>query len=204
MKQDIDPKTIDIMRLASGDPQAFTDLFVSTRKTLVEYAANAFNKNTYLAEEAVQEVFAKLWNRPAVLGNVDVSLTAYMYRAVINKCIEIKRTKNYKNEAYNTFDKTVLELVSTEPTPVERFQEKEKAACMHQIINGLPVQQGKIVHRMYIEGKSQLEVAEELDTHVGYVKSGSSHGRRKVKAAIANDFPEMIPIRVAHQYTLAS
>ena len=79
-------------KLADGDKSAFTSIFEAYYKDLVMFAFT-FTKNSDDAEEAVQEVFVRLWEKRSEL-NLHGSLKSYLLKSVQNKCLdEIRRRK---------------------------------------------------------------------------------------------------------------
>ena len=67
------------------DDDAFERLFKEHFKALHAYA-NVMLKDGDLAEEMVQNVFLKLWERREDL-NVQISVKAYLYKMVRNACL---------------------------------------------------------------------------------------------------------------------
>ncbi|NML20914.1 RNA polymerase sigma-70 factor [Pseudoflavitalea sp. G-6-1-2] len=71
---------------------AFEKVFKSHFKSLHSYAYTIV-KDDALAEEMVQNVFCKIWERKGQLA-IETSLTAYLYRAVYNESLNyIKHQK---------------------------------------------------------------------------------------------------------------
>ncbi|MBL7729500.1 MAG: RNA polymerase sigma-70 factor [Dinghuibacter sp.] len=78
--------------LAEKNEAAFEQVFKQHFKSLHGYAC-AMLTDPADAEEAVQQVFLKLWERPEQL-HISGSLAAYLYRAVHNQCLnQIKHQK---------------------------------------------------------------------------------------------------------------
>ncbi|MGB1142668.1 MAG: sigma factor-like helix-turn-helix DNA-binding protein, partial [Halioglobus sp.] len=53
----------------------------------------------------------------------------------------------------------------------ELLQRRRSRDRIRELIGGLPSEQGQILAKVYMEGKSHSEVAEELDLPLGTVKS---------------------------------
>lgn len=87
------------LRMATSDAgtthllgTAFEKVFKSHFKSLHSYAYTIV-KDDALAEEMVQNVFCKIWERKGQLA-IETSLTAYLYRAVYNESLNyIKHQK---------------------------------------------------------------------------------------------------------------
>lgn len=72
-------------RISAGDADAYEQLFNAYYRKLCRYAAR-INPGGGSAEEAVQEVFLKLWLRRDRLPPV-LALSSYLYAAVRNQCL---------------------------------------------------------------------------------------------------------------------
>src|SRR4029434_1822474 len=78
-----------ITRAAGGDASAFQAL-VERHRTMVYRVAYQFAGNHHDAEDIAQEVFIKVY-RSLDQFRQDAQLTSWMYRIVMNACIEHRR-----------------------------------------------------------------------------------------------------------------
>ena len=79
-------------KLAEGDISAFTSIFEVYYKDLVVFAFT-FTKNSDHAEDIVQEVFVRLWEKRREI-KLYGSLKSYLLKSVQNHCLdEIRRRK---------------------------------------------------------------------------------------------------------------
>lgn len=79
---------------------SFEEVFTSHFKNLHAYAASLL-KNEANAEEIVQNVFVRLWEKRAQLS-IQSSVTAYLYKAVYHECLNFLKHQKVKN-AYLAF-----------------------------------------------------------------------------------------------------
>ena len=98
-----------------GDEAAFKALFTEHYKGMYSYACIIL-KDEVDAEEIVQSVFVRLWEKQGLL-QIETSLKAYLYRIVYNDCmnhikhravvLKFQKEKTYvmKNESGNAEDK---------------------------------------------------------------------------------------------------
>ena len=81
-----------ISRLQKQDEAAFETVFKTHYKGLHAYACTILDDSA-AAEEVVQNIFYKLWERGATLS-ISGSIAAYLYRAVNNESLnQIKHMK---------------------------------------------------------------------------------------------------------------
>ena len=92
-----------VKKIVAGDKEAFEFVFNTYYKRLCVYAGR-FLFSDESAEEVVQEVFVKFWERSESL-NPESSIAAYLYRSVYNTCLnQIKHEKvkeSYRNYVIN-------------------------------------------------------------------------------------------------------
>ncbi len=124
-------------------------------------------KDKDLAEDTVQEVFVKLWEKRADY-KIETSLKSYLYRAAINSAY------NYleKNKRY-----TKLSLEESAIEPVDTFsvedqiQARELEAKISTALEKLPEACREVFILSRYEGLSYKEIAETLDISVKTVEN---------------------------------
>ena len=97
--------------ISKRDDEAFKQVFKTYFKCLHSYAFTLL-KNDAEAEDIVQKLFVKLWETQEDIRCIPGSLSAYLYRAVHNDCLNnLKHQKvktNYQlHVAYNMKNETV-------------------------------------------------------------------------------------------------
>jgi RNA polymerase sigma-70 factor, ECF subfamily len=90
----VDPDDL-IARIRAGDERAYEQLFDEYYRKLCRYAAR-ISPAGGSAEEAVQEVFLKLWLRRDRLPPV-LMLNSYLYTAVRNQCLNQMTREGYED-----------------------------------------------------------------------------------------------------------
>jgi RNA polymerase sigma-70 factor (family 1) len=136
------------------------------------FFANRFIGDPVIAEDIVADVALKLWEKRNELENIN-SFKAYFYTSTRNACINWinKEQSKLKNEAAyqasaHLGEKTALENIIR----TETFQELEAA------IQSLPTQCRRIFIKLFIEGKSLVETAEEMKLSLFTVKAQRQRG----------------------------
>ena len=103
-----------ITRAAGGDPAAFQAL-VERHRSMVYRVAYQFAGNHHDAEDIAQEVFIKVY-RSLDKFRQDAQLSSWMYRIVMNACIDHRRRQvpagsaAYGEEAEHTLLNTPEEM----------------------------------------------------------------------------------------------
>jgi len=115
----LENESLIVERLKSKDKQAFTLVFNEYFNIMVSYAYR-FVDTMEEADEVVQEVFVKFWEKCDTLAE-DSSIKSYLYRAVHNSCLNnIKHQKvkdgykeyviNYLESSYSNLEKNSVEI----------------------------------------------------------------------------------------------
>jgi RNA polymerase sigma factor (sigma-70 family) len=131
--------------------------------------------NTEDAEDAVQEVFMKLWQRKDEL-DAYTSLEALAVTITKNHCIDKLRVKKMQ---FSEINEDVF-LHSME-TPEKDFVRNEAFNQIAKIISMLPENQKIALHLRDIEGYPIEEIAGILETSAGNVRVILSRARNQVK-----------------------
>ncbi len=119
--------------------------------------ANMFLKDLDNAEEIVQNVFVKLWEKKDEI-NLDISLKSYLYKAVYNASLnEIKHQKIKENYVYmQTNTESTIE-----PLSLHNLKELEKN--IEKALNNLPEQCRLIFKMSRFEDLKYREIANVLN-----------------------------------------
>ena len=106
--KDLSPSGEDlVVELHTGDKESFARLFNRFYAPLCSYAVT-FLKYQEVAEEVVQESFIKIWESRQNI-RIDVSLRAYLYRAVHNNCISYLRGETISRKQSREMQEKILQ-----------------------------------------------------------------------------------------------
>ena len=156
------------------DKTGFNQLMAHLRPKLYRFAL-AFTKRTDEAEDVVQEIGIKLWERRDELEALR-SIEAYAMSAVRNRCLDYARSSHSRtNELVETFD------AAHEQTPYQMVEQADMAAFVRKLIERLPEQQKTIIRLRDIEGYELEEIAEILGLNEGTVRTNLSRARQKIR-----------------------
>lgn len=127
----------ELLRLVSeGDQQSFAVLFRRHWGRVFETSRRML-RSEHLAEEAVQEVFLRMWRKREGLSDVN-SFDSYLFIAVRNHVLNVLRRNAARMERLDT----QAEGVPDDGMGLERqLQQKDLLSLIDQAVNGLPRQQ---------------------------------------------------------------
>jgi len=127
-----------------------------------------------LAEEIVNDVFVKLW-QDGHQFRIDTSLRSYIYRAVINRSLDVleKQKKDRENR----------KELSRRPEETEESQQietNELEIRLYKAIDELPEQCGKVFRMSRFEELKQQEIADRLGISIKTVKNHITYALKRL------------------------
>jgi RNA polymerase sigma-70 factor (ECF subfamily) len=175
--------------IRDGNEIAFEQVFRFYYEPLCRYATGIVLE-TEEAEEIVQQVFLRIWERRAEL-NITVSFKAYLYRAVHNASLNYKQRR--KKDV--RFDDVQLRVVhATEPAHEMDVKQLEKE--IGNALNVLPEQCRKIFELSRFEELKYREIAELLNLSVKTVENQMGKALRIMREQLSAYLPLMLPVMI--------
>jgi RNA polymerase sigma-70 factor, ECF subfamily len=159
-----------ISRAAGGDPSAFQAL-VERHRSMVYRVAYQFAGNHHDAEDIAQDVFIKVY-RSLDRFRQDAQLTSWMYRIVMNACIDHRRRQRsaiaapFGDEA----EQRMLNTPEGTPGPEDRAYAGELGQVLESEIGRLPSGQRVVFVMRHHQGMKLCEIADALGLAEGTVK----------------------------------
>jgi RNA polymerase sigma-70 factor, ECF subfamily len=153
------------LRLKEGDEGAFNTLFRKYYSAMCLFA-NQFLHDRELAEEIVQDMFVKMWEKQAVL-NIETSVKQYLFRAVRNHCLNQIQHEKIKKQYANK----VLETASQEINVDQYYLEVDLVRRIEKSIESLPPKRKEIFRLSREQGLRYKEIADALGISVKTVEA---------------------------------
>jgi RNA polymerase sigma-70 factor (ECF subfamily) len=150
------------------DRQAFSSLFEHFAPLLKGFLMKGSNIGPELAEELAQETMIKVWRRAASFQRAKSTASTWIFTIARNSRIDLYRRESRKQvqlDADDFYDQSI-----ENPSLVSLVQVRNKQTVLEHL-KALPREQHEVVAKIYYEGKSHTEVAQELSLPLGTVKS---------------------------------
>lgn len=159
-----------ITRAAGGDPTAFQAL-VERHRSMVYRVAYQFAGNHHDAEDIAQEVFIKVY-RSLDKFRHDAQLTSWLYRIVMNACIDHRRRQAPAGSTPlgDEAEQTLLNTQEQAPDPEDRAYAGELGEVLQAEIARLPQGQRIVFVMRHHQGLKLCEIADALGLAEGTVK----------------------------------
>ncbi len=147
---------------------AWRELYRRFYPALCNYALKIV-KDTDVAEDVVQDCFIKIWDS-SIRFEDGPSLTAYLYRAVYTRSLNLVRDQGYAQGLYEKWGEKVLEEQEEFDPVIEIAVEEDVVNRFYAIVDELSGQQ-KDVLLMSMNGDKVKEIAEKLQISENSVKT---------------------------------
>ena len=153
------------IRLQAGDERAFKTLFQKYYSALCHYA-HQFLKDHEMAEETVQDLFVRIWEKRSNL-NIDTSVKYYFFRSVRNQCLNQIQHQKIRKQYANM----VLESSHQEIDAEQYYIEVDLMKRIEKSIDSLPAKRQEIFRLSREQGLKYKEIAEELNISIKTVEA---------------------------------
>lgn len=139
--------------------------------------------NAHDAEDVIQDVWVKLWDRKDQLGEVR-NLEAFAFRMTRNLCLD--RIKLKKPQYYDDRDEHAYRFDGADegPDPEQKLELKDTVDQVNRIIGGLPEQQQALLQLRDIEGMEYEEIADVMGLELNTIRVNISRARKKIRDSL--------------------
>lgn len=176
-----------IKKLKKGDKSAFDTLFFAFEPTLYAYAMK-LTHHTEDAKEVVQEVFLKVWERRQFI-DPKYSFESFLYTIAKNLVYN-----KAKHRVYNFAYKEYIALYGSyaENATENKVHFDELVDLIQTVCQQLPPVRREVFTLSRMEGLSNHEIAEKLNTSTSNVKNHIHKALRVIKEQI--QIHEIVPV----------
>lgn len=151
----------------NDDKAAFRAIYQHFAPRIKAYAINqGFSQH---AEVLVQEVMTSVWRNADKYSESLASVSTWIFTITRNQRIDILRKLN-RTRAEIVLETEDLWQIPTEDTTICSIQNLSTEKFVKAAIDKLPEEQMIALRKVYYEGKTHEEVAEELNIPLGTVK----------------------------------
>jgi len=174
-----------VARAAAGDGSAFHAL-VERHRAMVYRLAYQFAGNHHDAEDIAQDVFIKVY-RSLERFRYDAQLTSWLYRIVMNACIDHRRRQSPSGWAPFT-EEAELRMANTPedgPGPEDQAYGGQLGEVLEAEIARLPPGQRLVFTMRHHEGLKLSEIAGALNLAEGTVKRQLHAAVHRLRDALA-------------------
>lgn len=168
---------------ANRDKEAFSRLFTHFAPLIKGFLMKGSSFGHELAEELVQETMIKVWRRADSFNSQKSSASTWIYTIARNSRIDWFRREARKRVQLEADD--FYEPAPENPAYLSLVQIRNQKSVQENI-KLLPQDQLEVITKIYYEGKTHSEVAEELTLPLGTVKSRIRLALKKMNLQLEN------------------
>ena len=143
-----------------------------------------------MAEDVTQEAFLSIWRSTARFDAARGSVRGWVLGIVRNRAIDALRRSARPAPKHDLDDDAMLETQPAEQRTDAEAIRRETAGRLRQALGLLPREQSQVIELAYFGGFSHSEIAEMLGAPIGTIKGRMRLGLEKIRATLAEGFPE--------------
>ena len=170
--------TLDtVLALKSGSTRAYEYIFTTLYNPLLNLA-DGIVMDEAIAEEVIQEVFIKLWERKTQLAD-DTKLFPYLLTSVRNRCYNYLRDQKveakYKQYQLHQYREEILQYDVTN-------DDEELIQQLHAAIAEMPEKCQEVFRLSRFEGLSHKEIAGQLSISTKTIENHITRAMKILKS----------------------
>ncbi|MCK7554082.1 RNA polymerase sigma-70 factor [Chitinophaga sedimenti] len=166
--------------LISGDMSHYSYVFKEYYSALCLYATRIIGEPGH-AEDIVQDVFEKLWQKRSSFENLR-HLKDFLYKATRNASLNFLKGTQHSMERQAAFLYEQEGAAAGDDLDIIRM---EVFRAIYREIDNLPEQCGKIVRMSYIDGMKNEQIAEALSISLQTVKNQKTRGMKLLRMRVS-------------------
>ena len=173
--------------LADEGVQAFEKVFTDWFGHLYAYAMSVV-KDEETAEEVVQKVFCRIWEKRERL-EVHTSLKAYLYGCVYHECVNwMRREKRRRDYRSGVMGRLGSEAGKSPDNAFDRVEARELEQRLQRALDELPEQCRAIFELSRFSGLKYREIADQLGISVKTVEAQMGKALKLLRCKLADYF----------------
>lgn len=173
-----------IDRIHQRDASALDDVYERFGRPAYSLAYRIVG-DAHTAEDVIQEVFLRLWQNPERYVPERGALGSWLLSVTHNRSIDVLRRRRVRDEKSLLDSPGLLETLSDgllDPSDVA--SQKETAVAIREALTSIPDAQRRAIEMAFFEGKTHVEISEELGEPLGTAKTRIRLGMRKLKSLL--------------------
>lgn len=183
-----------IEQIRNGDEKAFEAVFQLYSKPLLNYAREIIKDNN-LAEEAIEEVFVKLWQNRQVI-QIENSLKSYLFKSTYHFCLNVLKHQAVENK-YKAFFLHHMPVgdnheALSDDFPLSGLLGSELETIIHKAIENLPEQCRQVFIMSRYHNLKHEEIARKLDISVNTVRTHIGRALNKLRTELKDYLPLLL------------
>lgn len=165
---------------------SFSKVFSYFAPRLRSYALKQMG-NEALAMEMVQDTMSNVWQKSHLFNAEKGSPSTWIFTIARNIRFDMLRKQRNRKEDVCSDDLWPILCEQTADVNEVSLDHQVSMDEIETMFQSLPEKQKLVIEAIYIDGKSQQEVADELNIPLGTVKSRARLGLQRLKEMVKDD-----------------
>lgn len=171
--------------------KAFSELFRHFSPQLKGFLqSNSKGLSPDAAEELVQEVMVKLWTKAPSFDARKSAANTWLFTIARNARIDHLRKHSRTDNLTQGLESEDIWDEENDNQPFVSLHHQRSEIRVQNMLQELPKEQSLCLKKVYKEGKSHSQIADELNLPLGTVKSRVRLGLKKLQSSIGVSFEE--------------
>ncbi len=181
----------DLTAASGGDADAMGRFYDAHVDGLYAFVFYRVGRDAALAEDVVQETFARALAQPGSYDPARGSVASWLCTLSRNQIRDHLRVHRRADELASTWERIdqslaqVFAALAEQPLPGEVLERDETRDLVNMTIAHLPEQYRTVLHRKYIDGDSLEALAQHLGVSIDATKSLLARARRAFRDTFA-------------------
>lgn len=172
-----------VARLRAGESWAMSILYDRYARLVFSLAFKILGDRG-AAEEAVQEVFVKVWKRSREYNPARGKFSSWLTGIAHNHAIDELRRRRIRPSAAQDGGDALEAVIDDGPAPIEVAMASAERGRIVEALKAIPPEQRRAIELAYFEGLTQQEISDRLSEPLGTVKTRVRLGMQKLKALL--------------------
>lgn len=173
-----------VARLVAGDEDALADLY-DRHAGPVYSLAYAITVDAADAEEAVADTFLQAWRQASRFDPRRGSVAAWLMTMARTRALDLVRARGRRDRVQQEASRMVADVTGSVADDASATTDALHARRLTgRLLSELPAEQRRAIELAYLQGMSHSEIAAELGTPLGTVKTRIRTGMQKLRDAL--------------------
>ncbi|MGH7242456.1 MAG: RNA polymerase sigma factor [Phycisphaerales bacterium] len=172
--------------MAAGDERAVAELYDRFGSLVYKMAFQSMPTRAE-AEDAVQEIFVRLWKTAARYDSERAALVTWVMLISRRQLVDRMRRSRARIKP-SVLDESTPVAVPDRNDDRTQGEREENMKEMLRRIDALPELQRTVVKRAYLGGQTLRQIGEELNTPLGTIKSALSRALTRLRERGSEEF----------------
>lgn len=170
-----------LAKVAGKDPAAFDQVYDATSAKLYGIILRILRRRD-LADEVLQEVYVKIWERAADFDPARSSPITWMAAIARNRALdEIRKRVPVSLELVPE----ALNVASSDPPPLQALELSQDVQRLNACLDKLEPQKKQIVVEAYLQGATREELSQRFGHPVATIKTWLHRSLAQLKACLS-------------------